>query len=660
MRMMAAIRAAGTAMCLLGAALAPNGAANAAPDLAVYGKLPSFERAAMSPSGEKIALVGTIKGQRMLVILGGDSAVVATRTIPPDRKVLRVLWAGDDTVLLETSNTENLSADYTTDKVELHSMSVIPITGGEAWTVFEKSEFIDGGIRGFYGVSQRDGKWYGYFSAVTLDLNRAIGINRPELRSTRPVLYEVDLQNHHTHKIAEHIEGANDFRDWLVGADGKVEVTLDYVSSSGNWAISTTRKQRAVSGIQKLGGVELVGLGSAPDTFIYRIEDAESGQRRMLEVPLAGGEAKELPSQDSIDSALRDHFTHRLLGYRLAADTPTYHFVDPHRDRVIAATQKAFPGLGVHLVDWNQAFDRLIMRTEGDNDAGTWWRVDINSGKAVPIGSSYTIAPADVAPVRMIHYKAQDGTEIAAVLTLPPGRGAKNLPIVVFPHGGPAARDYPGFDWWAQAFAARGYAVLQPNFRGSTGYGTAFERAGHGEWGRAMQTDISDGLAQLVRDGVVNPKRACIMGASYGGYAALAGVTLQHGLYRCAVSVAGIGDVAKMVQTDLTASGDNAMMRRGLKDEVGMGHDLNLVSPIRFAAQADAPILLIHGKDDTVVRYDQSASMASALARAGKPVEFVTLPQTDHWLTKGETRLAMLNAAVAFVEKHNPSDGAAH
>ena len=157
---------------------------------------------------------------------------------------------------------------------------------------------------------------------------------------------------------------------------------------------------------------------------------------------------------------------------------------------------------------------------------------------------------------------------------------------------------------------------------------------------------------------MVDPKRACIMGASYGGYAALAGVTLQQGLYRCAVSVAGIGDVAKMVQTDLTASGDNAMMRRSLKDEVGSGHDLNQVSPIRFAAKADAPILLMHGKDDTVVLYDQSASMAAALARAGKPVEFVTLPQTDHWLTRGVTRLAMLNAAVAFVEKHNPPDAA--
>jgi dipeptidyl aminopeptidase/acylaminoacyl peptidase len=130
------------------------------------------------------------------------------------------------------------------------------------------------------------------------------------------------------------------------------------------------------------------------------------------------------------------------------------------------------------------------------------------------------------------------------------------------PHGGPEARDYPVFDWWAQAFASRGYVVLQPNFRGSTGYGAAFLRAGYGEWGRKMQSDISDGLAFLVDAGIADPGRACIVGASYGGYAALAGVTLQKGLYRCAVSVAGISDLQKMVATDVYESGGDATMAR--------------------------------------------------------------------------------------------------
>jgi len=186
--------------------------------------------------------------------------------------------------------------------------------------------------------------------------------------------------------------------------------------------------------------------------------------------------------------------------------------------------------------------------TNGGDDSGTYWLVDIAKHSAVPLGYQYpTINAEDVGPVRMVDWKAADGLALRGVLTLPPGRAAKNLPLVVLPHGGPEARDYPTFDWWAQAFASRGYAVFQPNFRGSDGYGVAIRNAGFGQWGRKMQTDISDGVAELAKQGIVDPKRACIVGGSYGGYAAEAGVTVQHGLYRCAVSMAGVSDPAGLL-----------------------------------------------------------------------------------------------------------------
>jgi dipeptidyl aminopeptidase/acylaminoacyl peptidase len=139
------------------------------------------------------------------------------------------------------------------------------------------------------------------------------------------------------------------------------------------------------------------------------------------------------------------------------------------------------------------------------------------------------IEPEQVGPISTVAYTAADGLELDGILTLPPGREAKDLPLVMLPHGGPHAYDEVAFDWWAQAFASRGYAVFQPNFRGSTNRDDAFVRAGYGEWGRKMQSDISDGLQALADKGIVDPKRACIVGASYGGYAALAGVTLQQG-----------------------------------------------------------------------------------------------------------------------------------
>jgi dipeptidyl aminopeptidase/acylaminoacyl peptidase len=254
-------------------------------------------------------------------------------------------------------------------------------------------------------------------------------------------------------------------------------------------------------------------------------------------------------------------------------------------------------------------------------------------------------------------YKAADGLEIHGILTLPPGRDPRNLPVVVMPHGGPQSHDRLGFDWWAQTFAGHGYAVFQPNFRGSDGYGLKFRDAGFGQWGRKMQTDISDGVAELARQGVIDPSRACIVGGSYGGYAALAGVTLQHGLYRCAVSYGGVSDMSTFFDREASDEGLTASSRyvqkfvgvQRLGDPV-----LNEISPAAFANRADAPILLIHGEDDTVVPISQSREMERRLKAAGKPVEFLSIKSEDHWLSQDVTRKQMLSAALTFVEKQNP------
>ena len=233
--------------------------------------------------------------------------------------------------------------------------------------------------------------------------------------------------------------------------------------------------------------------------------------------------------------------------------------------------------------------------------------------------------------MQYIAYAAGDGLDIHGFLTTPPGvKDPKNLPLVVLPHGGPAYNDGMGFDWWSQAIASRGYAVLQPNFRGSTGYGDAFMKAGYGEWGRKMQTDLSDGVRHLAIQGLIDPKRVCIVGASYGGYAALAGPTLDRGVYRCAVSVASVSDLRLMVQREATIYSRRENLNVGYWNRF-MGADrfgdrsLDDRSPAKLEAQVDAPILLIHGRDDSVVQIEQSRIMADALKKAGKPYEFIEL-----------------------------------
>ncbi|MEI6641131.1 MAG: S9 family peptidase [Novosphingobium sp.] len=638
---------------IMGAAM-PFLAAHAAepPALAIYGSLPGFETASLSPSGERVAIVGMVEDTRRLVVVDKEDKPVLALPLK-DAKVRGVFWAGEDRLLVYKSDTTRLGLGFTSDKTELYSMIVVPLNGEKMWAVFEHEKRITGGVRRFLGIQERGGRFYGYFGGITFDGDFRSG---SYLTSTNPALYEVDLQDQKTRNIAPR-SADNIYRDWVLGADGSVSATLDYDSRNGGWNVKNGAGQRIAEGSSPLGKVGLVGLGATAGTVILSETDTE-GARHWFELALAGGERKEILADAALGDAYFDRVSNQLIGYEIEGDTPAYTFFDTYRQKVAAAVVKAFPGLQTHLQGWNDRFDHLLVMTEGVEDPQTWWVIDIKGRNTREIGHSYTLKGSEVGPMRMVTYKAGDGTQIAGVLTLPPGRKPAGLPVVIFPHGGPAARDYPGFDWWAQALASRGYAVLQPNFRGSTGYGPAFRRAGYGQWGRKMQSDVSDGLAALAAQGIVDPKRACIMGASYGGYAALAGVTLQKGLYRCAVAVAGVSDVAKMASTDIQESGYDDTLKRALKEELGERKDLRPISPVNFAAQADAPILLIHGKDDTVVPYGQSTAMAGALREAGKPVEMVTLPGEDHWLSRSETRLAMLEAAVRFITANNPPDPA--
>ncbi|HET8699279.1 MAG TPA: alpha/beta fold hydrolase [Gammaproteobacteria bacterium] len=252
-------------------------------------------------------------------------------------------------------------------------------------------------------------------------------------------------------------------------------------------------------------------------------------------------------------------------------------------------------------------------------------------------------------------YRARDGVEIPGYLTRP--LDAKGpTPLVLLPHGGPAARDVGGYDWLAHALASRGYAVLQPNFRGSGGFGEKWEKAGHGEWGiGVMQNDLTDGVAAVVAAGIADPERVCIVGASYGGYAALAGAVFTPELYRCAAAIAGVSDLRDMLGFERDKAGQASAtlsywrQAMGVTDADSPVERLNAASPAQHVERVRAPILLIHGRDDTVVPITQSRAMQRALANAGKRVQLVELDGEDHWLSRPPTRLATLQALDRFL-----------
>lgn len=642
-------------VCVPVTALLCCGVAHAAqptpPALDVYGDLPGIEEVAISPGGARLAIIGRTEGGRHLVVLDGDRKLLSQTSVG-DTKIRGIDWIGEDEVMLVDSATESLGPDFVAPQYELYGAITIPLDNSKPWMVFQRSQTIGKTIRGDYGLRQVGGHWLGYFGGIELERSSA-GL---DFVSGRPSLFAVDMKDQTTHKISRAASDGH-YRSWLVDGNGRAAATFDISSATGRWEITNGPGTMIASGTDPTGDVGLVSLGRDGSTVIYSIEDDKEGRTHWYEVPLAGGAATEILADVGVDRVYRDSTNGQLLGYLDNGTPPRPHFFDPARQAVIDKVYRAFPGLHVELKDWTPDFTHVLVHTSGNGDSGTWYLVDLAHRRADPIGNDRPIIlPKQVGPVSIISYHASDGTEMDGILTLPPGREAKNLPVVLFPHGGPTAHDEAQFDWWAQAFASRGYAVFQPNFRGSDNRDDEFRRAGYGQWGRKMQTDISDGLTELAKQGIVDPKRACIMGASYGGYAALAGVTLQHGIYRCAVAVAPVSDLHELYQTDNTESGGTKMTWRSLQESLGQPSTFDEVSPRRHAGQADAPIMLIHGKDDTVVPFHQSAAMADALKDAGKPYELVVLREEDHWLSHAATRKQMLEAAIRFVTRYDPAD----
>ena len=624
----------------------------AAPPIEAYARLPALEKVSLSPSGQRYAMIAVAGEARKLIVATTDDKPLFVAGLGA-AKVRAIRWAGEDHLLVETSATVTLGMDFSVDREELFGVVAINIATGKLTPIFPPHGGIEPTIFGNYGGRLINGQWFGFFGGITMEMNHA---GDYALTHTYPDLYRVNLDTGAPDKVASGSEVGD---GWLVGPNGEVIARANYNQRQGDWKIMRGGFGGPVlaSGNNPFGGVTLEGLGRTPGTLLVNIPKAHATSEE--EIPLAGGPAFEVPENKYINEVLLDRRTMTWIGYASGGDVPELNMFDPQIAARVRGTRKAFPNQSVVFTSWSDDFSRIMVFTTGGDDSGAYWLVDIAKGSADPVGHAYPdVPPEQVGPIRMVDWKAGDGLQLHGVLSLPPDRPAHNLPVVVLPHGGPEARDFPVFDWWAQAFASRGYAVLQPNFRGSAGYGPEFVEAGQGQWGRKMQTDVSDGLAELVKEGLVDPKRACIVGGSYGGYAALAGVTVQHGLYRCAVADAAVSDLGGMLAYEYAKQRDVSASTRYWKAFMGPASGFSEIAPLRLAARADAPILLIHGKDDTVVLYEQSTAMWKALVAAGKTVEFVTMPNEDHWLSREATRIQMLKAAVAFVEKYNPPDPA--
>ncbi len=477
-----AAMAAALGLCLS----AGPGRAAPAPPLEVYGKLPGVELMELSPSGELFATVATVGEQRRLIVATIKGQLLIASPVG-DAKVRKLTWANDQHLLVVASATYDLRADFGF-KYELDKVLDVDVQKKSAQIVFDKMLSVAKVVRGVFGAASSGGHDYGYFGAITF--TRTIGGDFTFDHGWRD-LYRVDLDSGSATLFAN---GDEQSSDWVLAADGSVAARAEYNEKSGRWRLfarDSVLGKPLVDRSSPRDDIELVGLGRAPGAVI--ITDNSGDRSTLEEVSLAGGDATRLLKDRSISRYWFDPQSRLFIGVESPAD-PGEVFFDPQLQARWELARKAFPRRKLRLQSYTSGLQRMIVKSEGDGDPGTYWLVDTLAKTANQLGEDRPEIPSDaVGQTSLISYKAADGLEIEAVLTLPPGRDPKKLPVVVMPHGGPIdVGDEVGFDWWAQAFASRGYAVLQPNYRGSSGRDVAFREAGYGEWGRKMPSDIAD------------------------------------------------------------------------------------------------------------------------------------------------------------------------
>jgi dipeptidyl aminopeptidase/acylaminoacyl peptidase len=535
------------------AALFTAAAAQATP-IEVYGRLPALEDVSVSPDGSRIAYVKTLENMRVVGVNSlADRKVLAVLRVK-EEKLRGLAWADDDHLMIATSVTAMtaLPEGFSGVESEWRMLQVYDLIAHQSIPVPDEWKLrrfnMMNVVAGPPMVRHPDGR--------TALFVRGISVTSRFL----PALIRFDLDTSSQKVIRE---GSSASEQWLVDSTGHVVAEQTYDEREQEWELRIRHNghlERAAGGHAAIDVPHLLGFGPTPDTLL--MQAVEDGNPVWKLVSLADGTfGPAMAERKTLEAPIEDRRTHRMIGGVHIDEARHYVFFDSKMQAQWDAVVRAFEGARVDLVSRSDDFKKVVVLVDGSKYGYSYQLVDFATHQAEPIGDVYD-GLTESLEVRSITYPAADGLQVHAYLTLPKERAPKNLPLVVLPHGGPEARDTGDFDWKSQALAAQGYAVLRPNFRGSA-VSQRLLAAGFGQWGRKMQTDLSDGVRYLAKQGIADPARVCIVGASYGGYAALAGVTLDPGVYRCAVAVAGLSDLRRMLrwENEKHVSGDNIAQR---------------------------------------------------------------------------------------------------
>ena len=611
-----------------------------------FAQLPAMRNAELSPDGTHLAYFRPIKGRWNLIIQAMIGSQGQPVVVPPvgDLNFDRLHWANNERVVFTVSATRMRRITETTetrlwatnkDGSNLRHV-VIPAT----------KKRTGSSIRRSLPHAQIQSDVVDWLPEEPNHILLALNANTTPGDEVR----RIDIRTGEYEIVQEDFTG---IQEWMTDSTGRLQLGWGYRSTKFN--MMTRDATGAWINAEKTDwwddDIAPLAFTDSAD-IVYARRRGENGTAVIQALNIRSGEfGSTVYEQDGIDvnDLLLDPVTNMPAGISYIDDE----FKIDYFDSKLAALQKgidaALPGATNRITSMTNDRLKVLVHSSSDIDPGSYFFLDRDQGGLSFVAQTMPgLSPELMSTVEPVNYPARDGLTIPGYLTVPKGKARENLVVVVMPHGGPTSRSSKSFWFLTQFLASRGYAVFQPNFRGSSGYGIAFEEAGEHQWGGKMQEDVTDGTRWLIEQGIADGDNICIVGWSYGGYSAAMGAVQTPDLYQCAASINGVLDLPRLISDDRRYVGGSVWTKH-----VGLeGEDAVAVSPYHQAERIKVPMLIIQAEDDARVHKDQGARMANRLRKLKKPYEFIEIELGGHGMSNEIARQKILSSLEAFLAEN--------
>lgn len=616
-----------------------------------YGALPIIQMVAISPNGQLIAYRKTTESQNTIVVTALSDKKTLLAVDIGKLQPQQIYFLNENQIILIVSEFQRVEGYMA--RFDVSTAFVLNIDDKKIRQLLTPGDRILAGQSGLGRIvgTTADGK-YALMPAWS-DVDN-------KFPDSYYSLYKINLTRN---QLTVAKEGTQTTADYFVDQQGDALVMEDYNDRTNMHKIKAKQGGKWIEIFSESAPIRykiFVGLTADFKSLVFLERDAKTDHMTYNLMALADGAiTKSIFAKDNADIEDVIVDTQRVVyGVKYSGFVPSYKFFDAALDEKIKSIVAQFPEQSVSLERWSPDWKHIVVNVQGSSYVDDYFLFSDNQEKVFLTTGRPQIKAEDINPLGKLTYTARDGLKIPTLITIPRTKSSeiKNLPVVIYPHGGPESYDTIGFDYFVQALASEGYLVIQPQFRGSSGFGNKHRDAGFGEWGKKMQDDITDAVKFFSSKGYIDPKRVCILGASYGGYAALAGGAFTPDIYKCVVSINGISDMNSFLSYEKNHNGKNSEAFAYWKLQLANGEvsteSLEQISPIKFAKQFTTPVLLINSANDKTVEPEQSSDMLKMLEKNKKSVKLITLESDDHYLQKGPTRTQAVTETVKFVKEN--------